>query len=37
MSEKLLTIKLLHNKLGVCRLNKDELIPEWSKNRDFFL
>jgi len=29
-------MKLLQKKFGVCRLNKDELIPQWSKNSDFF-
>jgi len=36
MSEKILTLELLKKKLGVCRLNKDELVPDWSKNSDFF-
>lgn len=36
MSEKILTIKLLKEKFGVCRLDKNSLIPEWSQNDDFF-
>ena len=36
MSEKTLALKLLKEKFGVCRLNKDELIPEWAKNSDFY-
>ncbi|ERI91084.1 hypothetical protein HMPREF1982_03449 [Clostridiales bacterium oral taxon 876 str. F0540] len=36
MAEKILTMKLLKEKYGVCRLNKTELIPEWARNSDFF-
>jgi uncharacterized protein len=36
MSEKILTMKLLKERFGVCRLNKNELIPEWAKNSDFY-
>ncbi|WML32853.1 ACT domain-containing protein [Clostridium sp. OS1-26] len=36
MSEKILTMKLLKEKYGVCRLDKTELIPEWAKNSEFF-
>lgn len=36
MVEKILTMKLLKEKYGVCRLNKTELIPEWARNSDFF-
>lgn len=36
MSEKILTMKLLKNRFGVCRLNNDELIPEWFQNSNFF-
>jgi hypothetical protein len=36
MSEKVLTMKLLEERFGVCRLNVDELIPEWAKNNDFY-
>ena len=34
--EKILTMKLLKEKYGVCRLDKTELIPEWAQNSDFF-
>lgn len=36
MSEKTLTMKLLKEKYGVCRLDKTDLIPEWGQNSDFF-
>ena len=36
MSEKILTMKLLKERFGVCRLIKNELIPEWAKNGDFY-
>jgi len=36
MIEKILTMKLLNQKFGVCRLDKNELIPEWAKNGDFY-
>jgi len=36
MVEKILTMKLLKEKYGVCRLNKNKLIPEWAQNSDFF-
>ena len=36
MSEKILTMKLLKERYGVCRLDKTELIPEWAQNSDFF-
>ncbi|MBU3113054.1 ACT domain-containing protein [Clostridium lacusfryxellense] len=36
MSERILTMELLKEKYGVCRLDKNELIPEWSKDSDFF-
>lgn len=36
MSEKVLTMRLLDEKYGVCRLDKNELIPEWAQNSDFF-
>lgn len=32
MPEKIFTMKLLKEKLGLCRLNRDELIPDWAKN-----
>jgi hypothetical protein len=36
MVDKILTMKLLKEKYGVCRLNKNELIPKWAQNSDFF-
>jgi hypothetical protein len=36
MSEKILTMKLLKEKYGVCRLNNIATIPEWAKLGDFF-
>lgn len=36
MAEKILTMKLLNEKYGVCRLNKTDLIPEWAQNSNFF-
>lgn len=36
MSEIILSMKLLKDKYGVCRLDKSDLIPEWSQNSDFF-
>ena len=36
MVEKLLTMKLLAERYGVCRLNKDELIPEWVRDSNFY-
>lgn len=36
MPEKVLTMRLLDEKYGVCRLDKNELIPEWAQNSDFF-
>ncbi|MBU3174926.1 ACT domain-containing protein [Clostridium estertheticum] len=36
MSEKILTMKLLSEKFGVCRVNKNELIPDWVKNSSFY-
>lgn len=36
MLEKILTLKLLKEKFGVCRLDKNSLIPEWSQNSEFF-
>ena len=36
MLEKILTMKLLKEKYGVCRLDKNDLIPEWSQTNDFF-
>lgn len=36
MVEKILTMKLLNGKYGVCRLDKTQLIPTWAQNSDFF-
>lgn len=36
MSEKILTMKLLKEKYGVCRLGTTDLIPEWAQAGDFF-
>ena len=36
MAEKVLTMKLLKEKYGVSRLDKNELIPKWAQNSDFF-
>jgi hypothetical protein len=36
MAEKILIMKLLKEKYGVCRLCKDESIPEWAKDGEFF-
>jgi hypothetical protein len=36
MVEKILTMKLIKEKYGVCRLNKTESIPEWAQNSDFY-
>lgn len=36
MSEKILTMRLLDEKYGVCRLDKNELIPQWAQKSDFF-
>lgn len=36
MVKKILTMKLLKEQYGVCRLDKTALIPEWAQNSDFF-
>ncbi|TCO70687.1 ACT domain-containing protein [Marinisporobacter balticus] len=36
MSKKILTMKLLKEKYGVCRLDKFDSIPPWAKDSDFF-
>lgn len=36
MSGKILTMKLLREKYGVCRLSKTDSIPEWAQSCDFF-
>ncbi|GFP75321.1 ACT domain-containing protein [Clostridium fungisolvens] len=34
--EKILTMRLLRDKYGVCRLDKNEIIPSWAQNGEFF-
>ena len=36
MLEKILTMKVLAEKFGVCRLNKNALIPEWVGASNFY-
>ena len=36
MAEKILTMKLLKETYGVCRLDNNELIPEWVQKSNFF-
>ena len=36
MSEKALTMKLMEGLYGVCRLNRDEAIPEWVFQGSFY-
>lgn len=36
MPEKALKMKLLKGKYMVCRLDKDDIIPEWVKNSEFY-
>ncbi|MBK1813812.1 ACT domain-containing protein [Clostridium sp. YIM B02505] len=36
MVEKILTMRLLKDKYGVCRLHKNELIPIWAQEGEFF-
>jgi len=36
MNKKILTMELLDGIYGVCRLDKNELIPNWAQNGDFF-
>lgn len=36
MSEKKLTMRLFKERVGVCRLNKDESIPVWVHNSQFY-
>ena len=36
MAEKILTMKLLKETYGVCRLDNNELIPEWVQKSSFF-
>ena len=35
MEEKILTMRLMEEKFGVCRLDREEVIPEWIKRCDF--
>lgn len=36
MSDKILTLKLLKECYGVCRLDSTEIIPKWVKDSTFF-
>jgi len=36
MTGKILTMKLLKENYGVCRLDENELIPEWAQKSEFF-
>ncbi|AGF55847.1 hypothetical protein B0P06_000031 [Clostridium saccharoperbutylacetonicum] len=36
MIEKILTMKLFKDKYGVCRLTRNESIPKWAQDSDFF-
>lgn len=36
MPEKILTMKLLKERYGVCRLDKLDAIPEWADKSEFF-
>ena len=36
MQEKILTMRLLKDKYGVCRLDENEIIPSWAQNGEFF-
>lgn len=36
MAQEILTLKLLNETYGVCRLDKTDLIPEWVKKSDFY-
>lgn len=36
MNEKILTMKLLNEKYGVCKLDKTDSIPKWAQKSDFF-
>lgn len=35
MPDKILTLKLLKGRYGICRLDNDDFIPEWAKEGDF--
>lgn len=36
MSNSILSLKLLKESFAVCRLNKDEIIPDWALNNSFY-
>ncbi|MBC2580475.1 ACT domain-containing protein [Clostridium sp. DJ247] len=36
MTKKGLTMKLLKENIGVCRLNHNDPIPQWANNSEFF-
>ena len=36
MADHILTLKLLKETYGVCRLNPDEILPDWVRKSDFF-
>ena len=36
MSKKILTLKLLKDQFCICRLSKDEVIPEWAYSSQFY-
>jgi hypothetical protein len=36
MVDKILTMKLFKDKYGVCRLTRNESIPKWAQDSDFF-
>lgn len=36
MAEKILTMKLLKDEYGVCRLARNASIPKWAEDSDFF-
>ena len=36
MSKKILTLRLLEDRFCVCKLNKDETIPEWAYKGQFY-
>lgn len=36
MSKKILTMSLCKEKFGICRLDKNESIPAWAQDSDFY-
>ncbi|MDD3839112.1 MAG: ACT domain-containing protein [Clostridia bacterium] len=36
MSAKRFKMRLFNKRFGICRLNNDELIPDWIQNCDFY-